>query len=211
MHTSCRTAGTAAGGGAPACNADGALCNSWQHLIDVHDLCDVLGHVQALEARKGQQGGAAVALLQLAQAGLRVQDKTDAGACRACSSEDGCARTHPCSSTLLCCLTPPPEPSHFHASTAPVVCCGHCRSWTVLQNLKETPVLLLLRTCTLPRKLTTLRWGYLASSCAWRRRLAEPTTAPSGSSLRSFATGLMNTSRTSSRGRLQGRTVPSGR
>lgn len=66
-------------------------------------------------------------------------------------------------------------------------------------------------TCTLPRKLTTLRWGYLANSWAWRRRLADPTTAPSGSSDRSLAVGEMKTSRTSSRGRLQGKMVPSGR
>jgi len=61
------------------------------------------------------------------------------------------------------------------------------------------------------QQLLTLRCGILARICACLLRLADPTTEPSGSSLRSDAVGLMNTSRTSSRGRLQGRTVPSGR
>lgn len=56
----------------PACNADGALCNCGQHLINLHDLGDVLGHVQALKASVCQQGGAAVTLLQLAQTGLHT-------------------------------------------------------------------------------------------------------------------------------------------
>lgn len=54
----------------PAGNANGSLCNGWQHLVDLQDRCDVLGHVQALEACIRQQRGAALTLLQLAQAGL---------------------------------------------------------------------------------------------------------------------------------------------
>ena len=59
--------------------------------------------------------------------------------------------------------------------------------------------------------MLTCRVGYFASSCAWRRREAEPTTAPSGSSDRLLYFAEMKTSRTSSRGRLQGSTVPAGR
>lgn len=36
------------------------------------------------------------------------------------------------------------------------------------------------RVCTLPRKFSTFRWGYLARICAWRRREAEPTVEPAG-------------------------------
>ena len=34
------------------------------------------------------------------------------------------------------------------------------------------------RVCTLPRKLTHLKVGFIASSCAWRRSEAVPMTAP---------------------------------
>mmetsp|Transcript_26650 Transcript_26650/g.74499 ORF Transcript_26650/g.74499 Transcript_26650/m.74499 type:complete len:278 (+) Transcript_26650:37-870(+) len=67
------------------------------------------------------------------------------------------------------------------------------------------------RLCTLPRKLTTLRCGNLASSWAWRRSEADPTTAPSGSSERDCTSRAMKASLTSSRSRLQGRMVPGGR
>jgi hypothetical protein len=60
-------------------------------------------------------------------------------------------------------------------------------------------------------ELPTCRLGYLARIWAWRRREAEPTTAPSGSSDRLLYLVEMKTSRTSSRGRLQGRMVPAGR
>ena len=53
--------------------------------------------------------------------------------------------------------------------------------------------------------------GYLARIWACLRSEADPTTAPAGSSARVCALGEMNTSRTSSRGRLQGRMVPGGR
>ena len=57
----------------------------------------------------------------------------------------------------------------------------------------------------------TFRWGYLLRICDCLLKLADPTMAPGGKSARHLATGLMKTSRTSSRGRLQGRMVPAGR
>jgi hypothetical protein len=57
----------------------------------------------------------------------------------------------------------------------------------------------------------TFRCGNLCRICACRRSEALPMTAPSGSSPSEFATGLMNTSRTSSRGRLHGRMEPGAR
>jgi hypothetical protein len=114
-----------------------------------------------------------------------------------------------------------------------------------------------IRLCTLPRKLTIFRVGYLFSSWACRRSAAEPITAPSGSSSSELYFTEMNlhghihsvlqpgqygtaplpsgaataakqptfgstevhksleraahASRVSSRGRLHGSTVPSGR
>mmetsp|Transcript_33342 Transcript_33342/g.79059 ORF Transcript_33342/g.79059 Transcript_33342/m.79059 type:complete len:355 (+) Transcript_33342:217-1281(+) len=69
----------------------------------------------------------------------------------------------------------------------------------------------LSRVCTFPRKFTTLRCGYLERIWHCRRSAALPTTAPSGSSDRDLYFRDTKTSRVSSRGRLQGRTVPSGR
>mmetsp|Transcript_4805 Transcript_4805/g.19216 ORF Transcript_4805/g.19216 Transcript_4805/m.19216 type:complete len:372 (-) Transcript_4805:41-1156(-) len=68
-----------------------------------------------------------------------------------------------------------------------------------------------MRDCTFPRKFTHSRVGNLFRSCDWRRSDAVPTSAPSGSSDRSSYLTEMNASRTSSRGSMQGRMVPSGR
>ena len=89
----------------------------------------------------------------------------------------------PPASTALVAPPPPPQPAQLRALAA---------------------------LCVLPTP-RTLRVGYLASSCAWRRSAAEPMTAPSGSSARLLYLVEMKTSRTSSRGRLQGSTVPAGR
>jgi len=66
------------------------------------------------------------------------------------------------------------------------------------------------RVCTFPRKFTTLRVGFWAKICACRRREALPITEPSGKSLMLLTAGSaeMNTSRVSSRGKVQGSTVP---
>mmetsp|Transcript_42359 Transcript_42359/g.90456 ORF Transcript_42359/g.90456 Transcript_42359/m.90456 type:complete len:362 (-) Transcript_42359:20-1105(-) len=64
------------------------------------------------------------------------------------------------------------------------------------------------RVCTLPRKLTHLRPGFFASSCAWRRSEAVPMTEPAGSSLGRAPLAEIHASRVSSRSRLQGRIVP---
>mmetsp|Transcript_6139 Transcript_6139/g.12734 ORF Transcript_6139/g.12734 Transcript_6139/m.12734 type:complete len:247 (+) Transcript_6139:246-986(+) len=68
------------------------------------------------------------------------------------------------------------------------------------------------RVWTLPLKFTHLKVGFLAMSCAWRRREAVPMTALSGRSAMDLTdpSPAMNASLVSSRGRLQGRTVPSG-
>lgn len=60
-------------------------------------------------------------------------------------------------------------------------------------------------------KLRTSRCGYLARICAWRRRLALPTTEPFGRSASVCQELEMKASRTSSRGRLHGRIVPAGK
>mmetsp|Transcript_16124 Transcript_16124/g.40654 ORF Transcript_16124/g.40654 Transcript_16124/m.40654 type:complete len:270 (-) Transcript_16124:232-1041(-) len=67
------------------------------------------------------------------------------------------------------------------------------------------------RVWTLPRKLTHLIPGLTARIWAWRRRDAEPMTAPSGrASIESYL-GEMKASRVSSRGSMVSRCVPSGR
>mmetsp|Transcript_2390 Transcript_2390/g.5409 ORF Transcript_2390/g.5409 Transcript_2390/m.5409 type:complete len:260 (+) Transcript_2390:319-1098(+) len=68
-----------------------------------------------------------------------------------------------------------------------------------------------MRLCTLPRKLTTFNVLFCARSWHWRRRDAEPIVAPSASSATLVALLEMRTSRTSSRGSMQGNSIPSGR
>mmetsp|Transcript_83619 Transcript_83619/g.167475 ORF Transcript_83619/g.167475 Transcript_83619/m.167475 type:complete len:270 (-) Transcript_83619:34-843(-) len=66
------------------------------------------------------------------------------------------------------------------------------------------------RVCTLPRKFTTLSVGLIARIWHCRRSEADPMTLPSGRSLMLLylLSWEINTSRVSSRGRLQGKIVP---
>ena len=66
------------------------------------------------------------------------------------------------------------------------------------------------RVCTLPRNSTTARSGRRWRSCARRRRLEVPTTAPAGRSARPPGPSVTKASRTSSRGRRQVMARPSG-
>ena len=67
------------------------------------------------------------------------------------------------------------------------------------------------RVSTLPRNVMTSRSGRSRFTCACRRSEAVPTTAPRGNSRSALARRLMNTSRTSSRGRKAASTRLSGR
>ena len=60
------------------------------------------------------------------------------------------------------------------------------------------------RVCTLPRNSTTARSGRRWRSCARRRRLEVPTTAPAGRSARPPGPSVTKASRTSSRGKQAG-------
>ena len=53
-------------------NANGTLGNSGEHLLLVEDAGDAVGHVQALQASKGKEGGIDDTLIELPEAGLDV-------------------------------------------------------------------------------------------------------------------------------------------
>ena len=190
MGTVRRTAVAYLGGGliaSAAGNANGTLGDSREHLVLVEDAGNAVGHVQALEASKGKEGGIHDALIELPEAGLDVTPEVDD-----LWGSSNSSATQSSWQSLTC-----------HLKKLSVIKLGQAirRSLRLLNNLTEQE----------SHMRRTFRVGYFARSWDWRRRAALPMVAPSGSSARLLYLADTNTSRVSSRGRLQGRMVPSGR